>query len=179
MSEPFVAEIRAFGFNFAPYQWAQCLGQIVSIQQYAALFSLVGTSFGGNGSTNFGLPNLQGTVPMHWGNGAGLSQYVLGEVSGTPTVTLNTNTMPMHNHTIQAAEPAGGSSGEETGTPGPTAWFGVSAPARLYVSSGTATTPLSPKSITPSGGSQAHQNMQPYQAVSFCIALAGVYPSRS
>ncbi len=108
MSEPFLAEIRIFGFSIAPRGWAFCDGQIMSIQQNTALFSLLGTYYGGNGQTNFALPNFQGTVPMHWGNGAGLSPYVIGETIGSPNVNLLQSEMPMHNHVIEDRDPQQG-----------------------------------------------------------------------
>src|ERR1700738_1228497 len=100
MSDPFLAEIRAFGFNFAPYQWALCNGQVLPISQYTALFSLIGTYYGGNGTTTFALPNLQGQIPMHWGSPPGLTATVLGETQGTENVTLISGQMPMHNHGV-------------------------------------------------------------------------------
>ena len=103
MSNPYVGEIRAFGFNFQPRGWFFCDGQLLSVQPYAALFSILGTAYGGNGTTNFALPNLQGRAAMHWGNGAGLTPCVIGEVQGTPTVTLTTQQMPAHVHTINGA----------------------------------------------------------------------------
>lgn len=176
MSNPFLAEIRAFGFNFAPYNWLQCNGQLLPISQYSALFSLLGTNFGGNGTTNFGLPNLQGNVPMQWGSGVGLSTYALGEPAGSSNVTLFITQLPIHNHPLQVAEPVAG--GPTTPTPGPTTWLGLSNPASLYVTSGAATAPLSQKAIGPTGGSQPHANMQPYLTVNFCIAISGIYPTR-
>src|SRR6476469_5436875 len=107
MSQPFVAEIKMFGCNFAPRGWAQCNGQILAIAQNTALFSLLGTYYGGDGRTTFALPNFQGSVPIFWGQGPGLSNYGLGEVGGVPTVTLQTNEMPMHQHLVQASSADG------------------------------------------------------------------------
>lgn len=177
MTDQFLGEIRAFGFNFAPYQWALCDGQILPISQYAALFSLLGTSYGGNGTTNFGLPNMMGRVPMQWGNGAGLSSYVVGESAGSATETININQMPSHNHVIQVATPASGTS-ESTPGPSPTTWLGLSNPADAYTTGGSPNIQLSQKAISPTGNTQPHQNMQPYLTVNFCIALSGVFPTR-
>lgn len=175
MSDQYLGEIRAFGFNFAPVGWAECDGQILAIQQFTALFSLLGTYFGGNGTSNFGLPNLQGATPMHWGNGVGLSPYYLGETIGSTTMTLNINQVPYHNHGLQVAE---GGSGE-TNVPGPTAWLGVAQQGTPYSVSGTPNTPLATAAITFTGSSQPHPNQQPYQTLNFCIALTGAYPPRS
>jgi len=178
MSEPFVCEIRAFGFNFAPRGWALCDGQILPIAQFSAVFSLLGTTYGGNGTSTFGLPNLMGRAAMHWGNGPGLSSYSWGEVSGTETVTLLQSEMPQHNHMIQVAQ-AASQSGEATDTPGPTAWLGPSAHNYVNTPGTPLNTQLSPKAISVAGGSQPHNNMQPYLTVNFCIAMEGVYPSRN
>jgi microcystin-dependent protein len=177
MSDPFLAEIRAFGFNFAPVNWLMCNGQTLPIQQYAALFSLIGTYYGGNGTTNFQLPNLQARVPMHWGTGSP-STWVLGEQDGTSTVQLLTTQMPIHQHSVQVAEAAGGTT-EATGTPGPTAWLGPANPSDSYVSSGNPNATLAVNAIGMNGGSQPHDNMQPFLTVNFCIAIYGVFPTRS
>jgi|SRR5579862_170444 len=178
MSDQYLGEIRAFGFNFAPIGWAQCNGQLMSITQNTALFSLLGTNFGGNGTTTFGLPNLSGAVPMHWGDGAGLSSYSIGEDAGAPAETITVAQMPAHSHAVQVAEATRGSTGEETANPGPTAWLGLSSPANAYVKTGTANVQLAANAISPSGGSQPHQNMQPFLTLNFCIALTGVFPPR-
>jgi microcystin-dependent protein len=172
MSDQYLGEIRAFGFNFAPVGWAQCNGQLLPIQQYTALFSLLGTNFGGNGTSNFGLPNLQGNVPMHWGQGTGLSQYFIGQTAGSATETLISNQMPMHNHLIQVAQ------GTQTNAPSPTTWLGPAQPAKIYVASGTPNVQLAQSAIGPGGGGQAHENRQPYETLNFCIAMQGVFPPR-
>lgn len=177
MTDQYLGEIRAFGFNFAPVGWAQCNGQLMSISQNTALFSLLGTNFGGNGVNTFGLPNLQGNAPMHWGNGAGLSPYSIGETAGSPTVTLSVAQIPAHTHNIQVAE-AGREGGLATATPAPTAWLGLSTPAKAYVSSGTPNAQLASNAIGYAGNSQPHANMQPYETLSFCIALTGAFPPR-
>ena len=173
MSDPFVAEIRAFGFNFAPINWMLCNGQTLPISQYAVVFSLIGTYYGGNGTTNFQLPNLQGRTPMHWGTGFPSTWY-LGEPDGTASVALLTTQMPMHQHAVQVAE-----GGAVTGTPGSSVWLGESNPATTYTNTGSPNSTLAANAIGMTGGSQPHDNMQPFLTVNFCIAMAGVYPSRS
>ncbi len=164
---------RAFGFNFAPRGWMLCDGRILPISQYTALFSLLGTTYGGNGTSTFGLPNLQGRVPMHPGHGPGLSTYVLGEISGSETVTVLSSEMPIHTHSVQAA-----TGGTAEAVPGSATWLGVSAPARAYVNADP-TVQMSTKAIAVSGGSQSHENMQPFLTINFCIAYEGIYPSRN
>jgi microcystin-dependent protein len=168
--EPFIGQIQMFGFNFAPRGWALCNGQLLSIAQNTALFSLLGTTYGGNGQTTFALPNLQGRVPMHQGNGGGLTPRVMGEQSGTETVTLISTQMPQHNHTVNAATNAT-SKNPSANLPGLTAAGSSYSP--------TASVQMSPTMINPSGGSQPHENMQPFLVVNFCIALEGIFPSRN
>lgn len=174
MADPFVAEIRIFPFNFAPRGWAWCDGQLLPLSQNTALFSLLGTTYGGNGKSNFALPDLQGSAPMHPGQGPGLSLHDLGETGGTDFVTLLDSEMPSHNHGIMAKgtpPPANG------GTPDPTA-------ALARSSGGTAYTPaanlgaMSPNTLTITGNSQPHNNLMPYLTFYFCIALQGVFPPR-
>jgi len=172
MTDQYLGEIRTFGFNFAPIGWAQCNGQIMAISQNTALFSLLGTNFGGNGTSNFGLPNLQGNVPMHWGQGAGLSPYSIGETAGETMITLTSGQMASHNHAVQAAE------GTATNTPGTGAWLGRAEPADFYTNTGSPTVHLAQGAIGLTGGGQPHPNQQPYLVVNFCIALNGVYPPR-
>jgi microcystin-dependent protein len=178
MTQPFLGEVRAFGFNFAPYQWAMCNGQLLPISQYAALFSLLGTYFGGNGTTNFQLPNLQGQIPMHWGDGAGLTGTVLGEMQGSENVTLSTSQMAMHNHGA-AGFPALPTNGTKTNIPSNTNWIGDSDFDAAYSNAASPTATMAGNAIGPTGGSLPHQNMQPFLAVNFCIALAGIFPSRN
>ena len=171
MADPFVAEIRMFPFNFAPRGWAWCDGQLMPISQNTALFSLLGTTYGGNGASNFGLPNLQGSAPMHPGQGPGLTAYQLGETGGSETVSLLQSEIPSHTHamgasavdgtdqTPQASYPAGG--------------VGI----RQYALA-SALTSLSDNALAPAGGNQPHNNMQPYLTVYFNIALQGVFPPR-
>jgi microcystin-dependent protein len=164
MSEPFLAEIRLMSFGYAPRGWAFCNGQLLPINQNQALFSLLGTSYGGDGRTNFALPDLRGRVPIHTGNG-----HVLGEKAGATTHTLSSAQMPAHTHTLQASATRGASLAP-TGN--------VLASALAYRAP-TALTSLSPESITSVGGSQPHENMQPYLTINFCIALQGIFPSQS
>jgi microcystin-dependent protein len=179
MSDPFIGEIRAFGFHFAPTGWALCNGQTLSISQNSALFAILGTTFGGNGQTTFNLPNLQDRAPMHWGQGAGLSPRQLGEVLGSQTVSLTTTEIPAHNHIVGTLEPQTGS--QSTAAPSATALLGASG------SGGKAYNPnvtnfdalFSPKAIGPNGGSAPHQNMQPLLTLNFCIALQGLFPTRN
>jgi microcystin-dependent protein len=175
MADQFVGEIRMVGFNFAPTGWALCNGQVLPIAQNTALFSLLGVNFGGNGTINFALPNLQGMAPMHQGQGANLTQRFMGETAGESTVTLLVNQLPTHNHPPKAA-PAGNS-----GAPGPALAFASSGrgkpPAYApYLASAGA--PMAVSAVGLSGGSQPHNNLPPYLTVNFIIALTGIYPSR-
>ena len=179
MSSPFLGEIRAFGFNFAPKAWAMCNGQIMSIQQNAALFSLLGTQYGGNGVTTFALPDLRGRAAVNQGQGPGLSTYIIGESIGTETVTLISTQMPQHNH-LWAANNALGDH------PSPLNNFMSGAriptnntPVPTFAAPGGATVPLATSMLGTTGSNQAHQNMQPYLVVTYCIALQGIFPSRN
>jgi len=169
MSEPFIAEIRIWGLNFAPRGWAFCNGQLLPISQNTALFSLIGTTYGGDGRTTLALPNLQGRAPMHPGNGPGLSSRRLGQKVGTATVTLSTAQMPSHSHgTVKAVGDAA-----TTGTPGNDKALAVTG-TPIY---GAARDREDLQSIA-AGGGQAHNNMQPYLGLNFTIALVGLFPSR-
>lgn len=172
MADPFVAEIRIFGFNFAPKGWAFCNGQLLPISQNTALFSLLGTTYGGDGKSTFALPNLSGNSPMHWGDGVGLSQRFLGEESGTENVTLLITETPIHNHGLRANVIDVG----DTNVPAPTAVFAQSGGGTLYQASQNATLAFNELSIIGSGS--PHNNMMPYLALNFCIALQGVFPPR-
>jgi len=175
MADPFLAEIRIFGGNFAPTGWALCDGQVLPISQNTALFSLLGTSFGGDGKTTFALPNMRGNAPMFWGQGAGLSSRDLGESAGSASVTLHTSEIPAHAHTLVAqAAPA------VTGVPAPTVLLaGATHGAALYKTGGAANANLAPKAVGSTGGDLPHNNMQPYLAMTFIIALQGDFPPRS
>ncbi|GMV30793.1 MAG: hypothetical protein AMXMBFR59_29180 [Rhodanobacteraceae bacterium] len=174
MADPFVAEIRIFPFNFAPRGWAWCDGQLLPLSQNTALFSLLGTTYGGNGKSNFALPDLQGRAPMHPGQGPGLSLHDLGETGGSETVSLLESEIPSHSHAFNASgapadaqAPAGYSPARVTGA----VPYGTPAGAPLVM--------MSPNAIAPAGGDQPHNNMQPYLTFYFCIALQGVYPPRT
>jgi microcystin-dependent protein len=175
MADPFVAEIRIFPFNFAPKGWAFCDGQILPLSQNTALFSLLGTTYGGNGQSNFALPNLQGSAPMHPGQGPGLSLHDLGETGGSETVSLLEAEIPAHTHTLQASNQPG-----EDPAPNPSEALARSVGASLYQSvTNTNLVQLSPNALVPTGGDQPHNNMMPYLTLNFCIALQGVYPPRT
>ena len=173
MADPFVAEIRIFPFNFAPTGWAWCNGQIMPISQNTALFSLLGTTYGGNGQTTFALPDLQGSAPMHPGQGPGLSLHDLGELGGSETVTLLESEMPAHVHTMRAS--AGDA---DLQSPGPNNVMALSAGAFAYQTSTTQLAPMAPQALAPAGGDQPHNNLMPYLTLYFAIALQGVFPPR-
>lgn len=174
MSDPFVAEIRIFPFNFAPTGWALCNGQLLPISQNTALFSLLGTTYGGDGKSNFALPNLQGSSPMQQGQGPGLSLRGLGEVGGEQNVTLLQSEMPSHNHGVQA-----GVGGGQPG-PGNNAWAsGLKTGPSLYSPSNANNVPMNPTALSISGGNLPHNNMQPYLCLTFCICLQGIFPPRT
>jgi microcystin-dependent protein len=179
MASPFVAQITMFGFNFPPKGWALCQGQLLPISQNTALFSLLGTNFGGDGKSTFGLPNLQSLAAVNAGQGAGLSAYFIGEETGSSTVTLLQTELPSHPHTLMATTNQGttaSASGNQLAKA-----FGGSKQASYtgnYLSTTAPATALSGFALTPTGGSQPHDNMQPYLTLSFCIAMQGVFPPR-
>ena len=172
MSEPFIAEIKIFAGNFAPRGWAFCDGQLLPISQNTALFSLIGTTYGGDGRTTTALPNLQGRAPMHPGNGPGLTSRRLGQQGGVETITLTEAQMPQHQHN---AVGSAGDSKEEN--PANHSW-GKTTTSDAYRTT-TNYSNLSSQAIQNSGGSQTHNNLQPYLALYYIIALQGLYPSRS
>jgi microcystin-dependent protein len=174
MANPFVAEIRIFPFNFAPKGWAFCDGQILPLSQNTALFSLLGTTYGGDGKSNFALPNMQGNAPMHPGQGPGLSLHDLGETGGSDTVTLLESEIPSHSHT-----PMSSTTSAASPTPGPTVMFGKSNGIAAYSSTTTGLVQLNDNAVAPAGGDQPHNNLMPYLTLNFCIALQGVYPPRT
>ena len=174
MADPFVAEIRIFPFNFAPRGWAWCNGQLMPISQNTALFSLLGTTYGGDGKSTFALPNLQGSAPMQPGQGPGLSLHDLGETGGVETVTLLESEMPSHSHALRAnsQDPA------DVQAPSPNVFLSLSSKGRGYAPSASLT-PMSGQTVAPTGGSQPHNNMMPYLTFYFNIALQGVFPPRT
>ncbi|MDR3537744.1 MAG: tail fiber protein [Acetobacteraceae bacterium] len=179
MAQPFLGQITVFPFNFAPVGWMTCSGQLLPISQYAALFSLLGTNYGGNGTSNFALPDLQGRVPLNQGQGPGLSDYVIGEAAGDETVQLTGSTMPGHSHSLGATT-THGSTNEPAGKLLSTVQTGglAGGDKGLIYSASAPDTALSPGSIAAAGGNQPHANMQPYLALTYCIAMTGVFPSR-
>jgi len=175
MSEPFIAEIRIFAGNFAPRSWAFCDGQLLPIAQNTALFSLIGTTYGGDGRTTTALPNLQGRAPMHPGRGPGLTARRLGEKVGVETVTLTEAQIPSHSHSARAE-----SANANSGTPSNTTSFASTGFDNLYQTNTSANlVDLSSATLSTTGGGQAHDNVQPYLTLNFIIALQGLYPSRS
>ncbi|HLH90088.1 MAG TPA: tail fiber protein [Xanthobacteraceae bacterium] len=179
--DPYVAEIRIFPFNFAPKGWAFCDGQLLPISQNAALFSLLGTFYGGDGKSTFALPNLQGRVAISQGQLDGGSQYFLGEQGGSDTVTLLSTELPSHNHTVNATTVKGSSNdpGNNMLCEGQYTTQTASGPVDYYGPDTAATKTMNPQMIAPSGNSFPHNNMMPYLTLSYCIALQGVYPPRS
>jgi len=174
--DPFVAEIRIFPFNFPPKGWAFCDGQILPLSQNTALFSLLGTTYGGDGKSNFALPNFQGTAPMHQGQGPGLSLRDLGETGGEQTVTLLESEMPQHSHV-----PRANSLDTQVATPSGNTWAppGAGRGLNIYDPATGSGAGMSSAAISPAGGDQPHNNMPPYLTLNFCIALQGVYPPRT
>jgi microcystin-dependent protein len=189
--QPYLGEITMFAGNFAPKNWAFCNGQILSIAQNTALFSLLGTTYGGNGQTTFALPDLRGRTPLQWGQGPGLSPYDLGEASGTENVTLTINEMPAHNHAISGGGqasitlPCSTSAGDNDSpvgripavTPAGEEQYADASAANAQMAGNTVNIPA--PTLAPNGGSQPHNNLSPYLAVTYIIALQGVFPSRN
>jgi microcystin-dependent protein len=175
MAEPFIAEIRMFTYTFAPRGWAYCNGQIMPIAQNPSLFSLLGTTYGGDGITTFGLPNLQGRAPIHAGHGPGLSYYRLGQAGGSSTVDLSTSQMPNHTHTMTVTKDAPIS--RDPGENYPSKHKDEDR-GKVFKNNPTLDAQMASAAIGQVGG-QAHENKQPYLTVSFCIALVGIFPSRS
>jgi microcystin-dependent protein len=176
MSSPFLAEIRIFPFNFAPRGWAFCDGQILPISQNTALFALLGTMYGGDGRSNFALPNLQGSSPMHVGQGPGLSLRDQGETAGETVVTLLQSEMPVHPHTAMANANSGGDQNSPQNNDWATS-LALRAQAPLYKT--TSNAQMNPLALGVAGGSLPHNNMMLYLTLNFCIALQGVFPARS
>ncbi len=176
MAEAYLGEIRMFAGNFAPSGWALCNGQILSISQNNALFSILGTQFGGDGVSTFGLPNLQSRVPIHQGQGQGLSPYTVGQTGGVENVTLLTSQIPAHTHPVNASNTSASATTASGNLPATVeAARGQEAP-KIYGS--PAATTMAANMIGAAGGSQPHPNIQPYQCVTFIISLQGIYPTR-
>jgi microcystin-dependent protein len=174
MADPFVAEIRIFPFTFAPRGWAFCNGQILPISQNTALFSLLGTTYGGDGKSNFALPNMQGNAPMHPGQGPGLSLHDLGETGGSQTVTLLESEIPGHSHALMSLPAPANRT-----TPVENSIARVTGGSPYLPPAGAPLVSMSNQALAPAGGDQPHNNLQPYLTLNFCIALQGVYPPRT
>ena len=174
MATPILGEIRMFAGNFAPRGYAMCNGQILSIAQNTALFSLLGTTYGGNGTTTFALPNLQSRVPIHMGQGPGLSPYVEGQQGGAELVTLNTSQMPIHNHLVNSVGNGGNQASPVSNLPAV-----ESTGTSLNYSNAAATGTMSPTTVANAGGNQPFSVVQPYLVINFIIALQGIFPSRN
>jgi microcystin-dependent protein len=170
--DPFIGEIRMFAFGFAPQGWALCNGQLLPIAQNQALFSLLGTTYGGNGTTTFALPDLRSRVPVHQGQGPGLSPYAEGQASGTETVTLAAAQMPQHTHPVNASSSAATSDNPAGRTLARSA-------SHIYHPESGQHTVMDANMLGEAGGSQPHDNIQPYLAVTFCIALNGIFPAQN
>lgn len=179
MTEPFIGEIRMFGFNFNPRGYAFCNGATLFISQNTALFSILGTTYGGNGTTTFGLPNLQGRAVVGAGQGPGLTPRSLGETGGQATVALNSTQIPQHTHGLNAATLTPQNPAQNVPTPTVQAQLGLSAPNNIYIDPVTPNTSLIASSISPTGGNLPHENRQPNLAINFCIATQGIFPSRN
>jgi microcystin-dependent protein len=175
MADPFVAEIRIFPFNFAPKGWAWCNGQLLPLSQNTALFSLLGTTYGGDGKSTFALPDLQGRAPMHPGQGPGLSLHDLGETGGSETVSLLQSEIPAHTHALRAdaADPA------DVQAPQAAVVLARSSGGNAYSTSTAGLVSMAPEALAPAGGDAPHNNLMPYLTFYFCIALQGVFPPRT
>jgi microcystin-dependent protein len=171
MAQPFIGELRIMSFDYAPRGWAQCNGQLLPINQNQALFSLLGTTYGGNGTTNFALPDMRGRTPLHFGNG-----YTQGQAAGVQNHTLTASEIPTHTHNVTAIS-TGDTSSNVVNPSGQ--FFATSKPSTLYNATGASPTVLAANTVSNTGGSQTHPNMQPYLTLNFCIALQGIFPSRN
>jgi microcystin-dependent protein len=179
MAQPYIGEIRMFGGNFPPVGWAMCDGQLMAIAEYDTLYTLVGTTYGGDGQTTFGIPDLRGRVPSHQGSKNGQT-YVIGQLTGTETVTLNNNQLPVHTHPLFAASTPG-----TVGVPTTQTMISDQGPAGTIIfgyapyNAANEQVALTAASTTPAGGNQPHDNMQPYLGINFIISLYGIFPSQS
>jgi len=176
MSQPYIGEIRMFGFGRTPNGWQACDGSLLPISEYDALFALIGTTYGGDGQVTFAVPDLRGRLPIHQGQGPGLSNYVIGQKAGSETITLNQTQMPAHNHTMTVT------SGASTATtPGTGLLPGSVSGDTFYVNTLVGNNPLAmlPQMLSPSGGNQPHENCMPTLTAQYCIATFGIFPSQS
>jgi microcystin-dependent protein len=176
MSQPFIGEIRMLGFGFTPVGWQACDGSLLAISQNDALYALIGTTYGGDGQTTFGVPDLRGRLPIHQGQGPGLSNYIIGQVGGSETVTVLPTQMPAHTHTAVATTNLGTSL-----TPGAALLPGAVSGDTFYITdlTGATTIAMSAQSTTQNSGSQAHENTMPTLTVQYCIAVNGIFPSQA
>ena len=176
MTQPYVGEIRLFPYNFAPNGWFDCDGSLISIAEYQVLYTLLGTIYGGDGQSTFAVPDMRGRIPIHQGQGQGLSPYLLGQKAGTESVTLLTQNLPAHSHILTVT-----SSGANTGTPSSNVELGAISGDSLYSNNVAGITPVAMAStaVSITGGTLPHDNLMPTLAVRFCIAWAGVFPSQS
>ncbi len=172
MGQPYIGEIRLFGGNFAPAGWAFCMGQLIPISENDTLFALIGTTYGGDGLETFALPNLAGRVPIHFGTRPGGSTYIVGQMAGTEQVTLNSQQIPIHTHGLLASINTAGGVGPQSSVVGQSDSLTMFRP-------GTPSAAMSTASLSATGGSQPHENMQPYLGLSFIIALFGIFPTQS
>jgi microcystin-dependent protein len=180
VSTPFLGEIRIFGFSFPPKGWALCAGQTLSINQNTALFSLLGTTYGGNGQTTFQLPNLQGRVVLSSGQGPGLTNRSLGETAGSPAVTVTTQQIPVHNHSANCTNAPGSLTGTPLGTPVNQVWAAdAGGVTQEYAPPPTTLQTMHPNAIANAGGGQPHENETPYLVINYSIALQGIFPTRN
>lgn len=175
MSDAYIGEIRPFGFNYPPVDWAPCDGRLLSIADYSPLFSLVGTTYGGDGVSTFALPDLRGRVPVHPGTGPGTGTVVLGEMAGVEAVTLTTNQLPSHGHSVAASADLATATDPTGAVTGAKPRLG----ADIYAAASNPPVAMSPVGVAAAGDGQPHNNMQPSLAINFCICLNGIYPSRN
>ena len=177
MTQPFLAQIQPLSFNFAPRNWAQCNGQVLSIAQNSALFALIGTYYGGNGTSTFALPNMQSRVGVHQGTSSTGEAFVMGEQAGQETVTLNISELPIHSHSFMGSSANAGAANPAAGSALAKAFAASGTPNNFYGPM-TSPQPLNPAVIQSTGGNLPHNNLQPYLTINWCIALSGIFPSR-
>jgi microcystin-dependent protein len=179
MTSPFIGQIQILPYNFAPRNWAFCQGQLIAIQQNTALFSLLGTQYGGNGTTTFALPNFGSSAAARQGDGPGLTPRVMGETFGAPNVTLISTEMPTHNHRVVLYAQADNAKRAASPSVGNALSVSSSTSATSFLPAGSTNTSFGPNMLTAAGGGQPHENNQPYLTLGFCIALQGVFPARN